>query len=69
MSDVIFLYRFTRRWILFSRWRALQDAWPAVSKSDVKLVARYTRHWIHYGLFAHIAVCTLIAAVEGVLGR
>ena len=40
--------------------------WPM---SDVSLVIRYTRRWIHYGLFLHIFVCTLIAAVEGVLGR
>ena len=69
MSDVIFLYRFTRRWILLPKWRSIRAAWPTVSKSDVTLVARYTRQWIHYGLFAHIVVCTLIGAVEGVFGR
>ena len=37
--------------------------------SDIYLVIRYTRRWIHYGLFLHTAVCTLVAAVEGVLGR
>ncbi len=36
---------------------------------DVYLVVRFTRNWIHYGFLAHIAVCTLIAAVEGVLGK
>jgi len=36
---------------------------------DVTLVFRYTRRWIHYGLFAHIMICTLIGAVEGVFGR
>jgi hypothetical protein len=37
--------------------------------SDVTLVIRYTRRWIHYGLFAHIAICTVIGALEGVFGR
>jgi len=37
--------------------------------SDVTLVMRYTRRWIHYGLFAHTMICTLVAAVEGVFGR
>ena len=37
--------------------------------SDVALVIRYTRRWIHYGLFAHIMICTLIGAVEGLFGR
>jgi hypothetical protein len=36
---------------------------------DLALVLRYTRHWIHYGFLAHIILCTLIAAVEGILGR
>jgi hypothetical protein len=36
---------------------------------DVVLVIRYTRHWIHYGFIAHVAICTIIAAVEGLLGR
>jgi len=37
--------------------------------SDLSLVMRYTRRWIHYGLFAHTVICTLVAAVEGVFGR
>jgi hypothetical protein len=36
---------------------------------DVVLVIRFTRHWIHYGFIAHVVLCTLIAAVEGVLGK
>jgi hypothetical protein len=36
---------------------------------DVHLIIRFTRHWIHYGFMGHIAVCTLIAAVKGVLTR
>ncbi len=36
---------------------------------DVHLIIRFTRHWIHYGFMAHIAICTVIAAVEGVLSR
>jgi len=35
---------------------------------DFVLVIRFTRHWIHYGIFAHVAICTIVAAVEGVLG-
>ena len=35
---------------------------------DVYLVIRFTRHWIHYGVFAHVAVCTLVGAVKGLLG-
>ena len=37
--------------------------------SNASLLIRYTRRWIHYGLFGHTLVCTVIAAVEGVLGR
>ena len=37
--------------------------------SDVSLVIRYTRRWIQYGVLAHTVICTVIAAVEGVLGR
>ncbi len=40
-----------------------------VAMSDVVLVLRYTRRWIQYGVFAHTIVCTMIAAIEGVLGR
>jgi hypothetical protein len=36
---------------------------------DVFLVIRFTRHWIHYGFLAHIALCTVVAALEGLLGR
>lgn len=36
---------------------------------DVRLVIRLTRQWIHYGIFAHTIVCTVVAAVEGLLGR
>ena len=36
---------------------------------DVFLVIRFTRHWIHYGFIAHVLVCTVIAAIEGVLGK
>jgi len=39
------------------------------SMSDVALVVRFTRNWIHYGFFAHTIVCVLIAAVEGLMGR
>jgi hypothetical protein len=36
---------------------------------DVKLVIRFTRHWIHYGFLTHITVCALVGAIEGLLGR
>ncbi|HTS74930.1 MAG TPA: hypothetical protein VMG40_01935 [Bryobacteraceae bacterium] len=36
---------------------------------DLYLILRFTRHWIHYGVLAHTAVCVLIAAVEGIAGR
>jgi hypothetical protein len=36
---------------------------------DIYLVVRFTRHWIHYGFLAHIAICVTIAALKGVLGR
>jgi len=36
---------------------------------DVKLIIRFTRHWIHYGFMAHVTICTVIAALEGLLGR
>jgi hypothetical protein len=36
---------------------------------DFYLVIRFTRHWIHYGLLTHIAVCAIVGAVEGVFGR
>jgi len=42
---------------------------PSVQIEDVYLVIRFTRHWIHYGFISHIAVCVLIAAAEGLLGR
>jgi hypothetical protein len=32
--------------------------------NDVSLVFRYTRRWIHYGLFAHILICTVIGKVR-----
>lgn len=40
-----------------------------LAMQDVYLVIRFTRHWIHYGFCAHIGICVMIAAVEGVLGR
>ena len=36
---------------------------------DIALVVRFTRNWIHYGFLAHTALCILIAAVEGMLGK
>jgi len=36
---------------------------------DVRLVLRFTRHWIHYGFLGHTAFCVLVAAVRGLLGE
>jgi len=41
----------------------------SVAMQDLFLILRFTRHWIHYGFLAHVTVCTLVAAVEGLLGR
>lgn len=37
--------------------------------ADVVLVIRYTRNWIHYGALAHILLCVIVGAIEGLLGR
>lgn len=37
--------------------------------NDVTLVLRYTRRWIQYGVLAHTLICTLVGAIEGVLGK
>ena len=36
---------------------------------DVYRVIRFTRHWIHYGFLSHIVVCTVVGAIEGLLGH
>jgi len=36
---------------------------------DVLTVIRLTRHWIHYGILTHVALCIVVAAAEGLLGR
>ena len=36
---------------------------------DVAQIVRFTRHWIHYGFMAHIGLCVVVAAVEGLLGN
>ena len=76
MSDVTLSLRYTLGWIYFPKRRfrvllrrSIRAARRTFSVSDVKLLCRYTRHWIHYGLFAHIVICTVIGAVEGVFGR
>jgi hypothetical protein len=38
-------------------------------QKDLALILRFTRHWIHYGFIAHVSVCVLIAAAEGLMGR
>jgi hypothetical protein len=37
--------------------------------TDVYLVLRYTRRWIQYGIFAHTIICTVVGAIEGVMGK
>ncbi|MEO8025577.1 MAG: hypothetical protein ABI823_03860 [Bryobacteraceae bacterium] len=40
-----------------------------IFREDLRLVVRFTRHWIHYGWMTFTVVATLIAAVEGVFAR
>jgi hypothetical protein len=35
---------------------------------DIRLVMRFTRHWIHYGFILHTTLCVTIAAIKGILG-
>ena len=49
--------------------RVVHAAQYLCAMSDVSLVLRYTRRWVQYGVFAHIVICTLVGAVEGVLGK
>ncbi len=76
MSDLTLPLRYTLGWIYFPKRRfrvllrrSIRAARRTFSANDVKLVCRYTRHWIHYGLFAHIVICTVIGAVEGLFGH
>jgi hypothetical protein len=76
MSGVTLPLRYTLGWIYFPKRRfrvvirlSIRAARRNFSVDDVTLLCRYTRHWIHYGLFAHIVICTVIGAVEGVFGR
>jgi len=76
MTDITLPLRYTLGWIYFPKRRfrvlfkrSIRAARRTFSVNDVRLLCRYTRHWIHYGLFAHIVICTLVGAVEGVFGR
>ena len=76
MSDITLPFHDTLGWTYFPKRRirvllrrSIRAARRTFSVNDVTLVCRYTRRWIHYGLFAHIMICTLIGAVEGVFGR
>ena len=66
MSDITLRLRYTLGWIYLPKRRPVRQSF---SVNDVTLLCRYTRQWIHYGLFAHIVICTVIGAVEGVFGR
>ena len=35
---------------------------------EVRLILRFTRHWIHYGFMTHVTICSVVAAVKGLLG-
>jgi hypothetical protein len=37
--------------------------------SDLYLVLKFTRHWIHYGWLAHMGICTLVAGFLGIFGQ
>ena len=34
---------------------------------DLRLIMRFTRHWIHYGFMMHTTICVVIAAIKGLL--
>jgi hypothetical protein len=36
---------------------------------DFSLVMRYARRWIQFGVLAHTVICTVVGAIEGVLGK
>ena len=36
---------------------------------DIKLILRFTRHWIHYGFLSLVLICAVVGAVEGMLGQ
>jgi len=55
-----------------AQWDVLPLSQPVTlpwTREEVKLVFRYTRHWIHYGFLSHTVLCILIAAIKGVLAR
>jgi hypothetical protein len=37
--------------------------------SEVRLVLRYTRLWLHYGLIGFAVLCSVIAALRGAVTR
>jgi hypothetical protein len=38
-------------------------------RQDMRLLMRFTRHWIHYGFLGHTSLCVFIAAVRGLAER
>jgi hypothetical protein len=36
---------------------------------DFSLIMRYTRRWIQIGVLAHTVICTVVGAIEGMLGK
>ena len=42
---------------------------PAYDREDLRLILKFTRNWIQYGLVGFTVVCILIGAVESLFGR
>jgi hypothetical protein len=43
------------------------DSWAAAV--NPALIARYTRHWIHYGAMSFVVLCVIIGALRGIAGH
>ncbi len=39
-----------------------------LTNEDWRLIMHFTRNWLHYGWMAMVLFCTLVGAVEGVMG-
>ncbi len=35
------------------------------TRQDARLLVRYTRHWLHYGVITFTVLCSVIAALRG----
>lgn len=43
----------------------LRDPRLQQALADARLIIRYTRHWLHYGVIAFTILCSLVAAARG----